>query len=740
METYSISNEDGNTAFLAVEKCLDALDRSWNKTQSPHDLANFLPDNEAIRRIVLIELIKIDLEYRHNVWNFPKRLDSYFKEFPELEKHPPTDLIYEEIHIRHKCGLSVDRQDYFEYFPQQSAVLDNLFRTEERYTSSRIIDKSGEHLPDQITAGTRIDDFDLLTALGQGTFAKVFLARQRAMQRLVALKITREQGLEAQTLARLDHPSIVRVFDQRFDLQSNLCLLYMQYIPGGTLKDVIKITGQMPFSEKNGRILLDSVRVKMQEKGETPNLEFNGEHFLLDSNWTNTVCWIGARLAQGLDYAHAQGVLHRDIKPANVLLGAGALPKLADFNLSHCKNLMTALPKAYFGGSLSYMSPEQMEVCQPNSPRSADQLDGRSDIFSVGVLLWELLSGNRPFPDESTSLGWAKMLTVMHWKRVHTRPSGEPEQNSARRLVGILRKCLAANPEHRWVSAQALADRLELCRNSQAYSLLFPEPKGFIKFLYSHPVLLLGLAAAIPHISAGVFNYIYNESQIIAHLPAVSQSMFFKIQAVINGIAYPLGFGIFFYLIAPTLSTYRKYGDECRDLVKGESNNLKRCLFMGHHAAILGLTLWTLAAIAYPTSLHITAGAMPMANYPHFFGSLLICGLIGVTYPFFGITAIAIRILYPSLINGNLSLLDRNTLTTLQQRLLPLYLLLAALVPMTATLVLVLMDSGARFALTLFSLTGVIGFALIHLLYRRIQNDLGALIEASSLSSIAYSN
>ena len=112
------------------------------------------------------------------------------------------------------------------------------------------------------------------------------------------------------------------------------------------------------------------------------------------------MCWIGARLAAALDYAHNRGVLHRDIKPANVLLAADGSPKLVDFNVSFSSKLEGATPAAYFGGSLAYMSPEQIEAYNPDHDRKPDELDGRSDIFSLGVVLWELLTGARPFGDD----------------------------------------------------------------------------------------------------------------------------------------------------------------------------------------------------------------------------------------------------------------------------------------------------------------------------------------------------
>src|SRR5918997_4879997 len=101
-------------------------------------------------------------------------------------------------------------------------------------TSTRIAGSGDGAALDVIEAGSRVDDFDLLTGLGRGAFARVFLARQRSMQRLVAVKISHNHGSEPQTLAHLDHDHIVRVFDQRLIAEDELKLMYMQYVHGWT--------------------------------------------------------------------------------------------------------------------------------------------------------------------------------------------------------------------------------------------------------------------------------------------------------------------------------------------------------------------------------------------------------------------------------------------------------------------------------------------------------------------------
>ena len=172
----------------------------------------------------------------------------------------------------------------------------------------------------ELDVGQQIDDFDLLVRLGKGSFGSVFLARQVSMQRLVALKITRDRGVEPQTLAQLDHPHIVRVYDQRHLPERRLQLMYMQHVPGGTLQDVLETVQEQSPTERSGKSLLKSVDQSLEKHGQSP-VDSSTRQKLTAFTWPEAVCWLGARLAEALDYAHGRGVLHRDVKPANVLVG-----------------------------------------------------------------------------------------------------------------------------------------------------------------------------------------------------------------------------------------------------------------------------------------------------------------------------------------------------------------------------------------------------------------------------------
>src|SRR5204863_676547 len=121
------------------------------------------------------------------------------------------------------------------------------------------------------------------------------------------------------------------------------------------------------------------------------------KHVLLDKleglSYVEAVLWLGARLADGLTHAHERGVVHRDLKPANVLLTDDGQPMLLDFNLSDDQRLRGSAPAAQVGGTLPYMPPEQLEAFQHGKAAPADP---RGDLFSLGVILYELLTGRFP--------------------------------------------------------------------------------------------------------------------------------------------------------------------------------------------------------------------------------------------------------------------------------------------------------------------------------------------------------
>ena len=406
---------------------------------------------------------------------------------------------------------------------------------------------------DEIGIGSRIDDFDLLTDLGAGAFARVYLARQRSMQRLVAVKISADHGTEPQTLAHLDHDYIVRVFDQRRVAQgpvntaNTVKLMYMQYVPGGTLRGVLRRVRDTEPALRNGRLLLSAVDGELLDRGGIRPVESRTRADIAALSWPETVAWLGRRLADALDYADRRGVLHRDLKPANVLLTADGAPKLADFNISYAHHVPGANPVAYFGGSLAYMSPEQLEAARPGSRRAAADLDTRSDLYALGMMLWELLTGRRPFDDAalfrvagaSTRVAMPggdalDELLALRRRPIEQRFLDDLPDDCPATLRRVLLRCLRPDRDDRPANGREVAAQFDLCLDARARDLVDPPPRGWRARLAPWSLPITTLAGAIGNVAAIAYNKVHNSALTDSTLTAAEHARIHPIGEFLN--------------------------------------------------------------------------------------------------------------------------------------------------------------------------------------------------------------
>lgn len=730
-----LDSSDSENALVALTEIMEQFVSDWETKEAPPDLNQYLQNREQPNRFLLIELIKIDLEFRWQQFNFPKRVQEYLEEFPTiLEEAVPVDLLYEEYHLRCQNGFDADPAEYLSLFPTASPQLKQLFDLNHDYSTTKMVSHSTPRLFDHFQPGQTVDDFDLLTLLGTGAFAKVYQARQNSMQRLVALKISEDSSSEPQTLAQLDHDNIVRVFDQRIIADKKIRLLYMQYLPGGTLQTVIEIVRNTAPAERSGKVVLTAIKQSLELRGESRPAESLTCQTLNSLSWSDTICWLGARLARALDYAHHKGILHRDIKPANVLLTAEGVPKLADFNISFSSHVVGTTPAAYFGGSLAYMSPEQLEAYDPTHPRQPESLDERSDLYSLGLMLWELLTGKRPFQEPAIDAGWSSLLKQMIQQRstgasLRDTPQHLPP-DCPEHLVTVLQKCLAPAPEERWNSGAELASQLDLCLNPRAQKILFPPSTSWFTRLKGWEIPLVILIVAIPNILAGLFNFFHNQKHIIEHLQN-SQAAFWQIQSIINLIAYPLGLGLIGWLTWTTLRLRNEKATEAHSDDQKSAALQKRCLRLGHYAALICTTEWIIAGIAYPVSMHYAIGSLSVSNYLHFLGSLLLCGLIAASYPFFGVTYISLHMIYPRLLKTNEFRQQTPEIYLQIKRLTWIYLMLAFLVPTLSIAALAMINLDDKIAIGILTVAGTLGAVSIFRVFQSLQADLDALNQLS---------
>lgn len=703
---------------------------AWEEGATTPSIADHLATvPEAQRRMTAIELIKIDLEYRWLKIKQPRHMEEYLAEFSFLARDVPVDLLYEEYHVRRQAGETAPPLDLLKRFPEQAGELKRLLGSSSVAKSTTLV-KHGPRRSLNLKPGDQIDDFDLLARLGEGAFGDVFLARQRSMQRTVALKVTADKGAEPQTLAQLDHENIVRVFDQRLLPDNGLRLMYMQYAAGGTLSSIVEKLRSIPPAERTGADYLRAIDEVLLGRGEDPPAESPLRTKLAGMHWPQVVCWLGARLARALDYAHHIGVLHRDVKPANVLLTAEGSPKLADFNISFSSKLDGATPAAYFGGSLAYMSPEQLEACNPAHDRTPADLDGRSDLYSLGVMLWELLTGYRPFEDEQVERSWGLTLEQMTMRRrrgVQARLLVGLVRDDAPGLDQALARCLASETAERFGDGTEMARHFELCLHPQTQRLLIERDDFWHRFVTKYPELIVIVLTVAPNAFAGALNYLYNHAEIVLRLEG-ADVVFQRVQTFINFVFFPLG-GLYGYWRAHAVARYIRDPKARRALDDWTAADLRRrCLFMGNEASMVGLWLWVAAGFAYPIAMHVGLGDVPWRLYSHFFTSLILCGLIAAAYPFLLITIVSLHNYYPLFVRlASMNRRDREHLANLR-RLGWIYLGIAALVPMAAVATLVLIGSQAQLALGMMAVGGIVGFVMALFGLRTFQADYDALI------------
>jgi serine/threonine-protein kinase len=269
------------------------------------------------------------------------------------------------------------------------------------------------------------DRYELHERIGRGGMADVFMARDLLLDRDVAVKILFPEHAvdpnfverfrrEAQSVAGLNHPNIVGVYD--WGQTGNTYFMAMEFVKGRTLAEVLRRQGRLT---------------------------------------ARSAASVGGSIANALAYAHRNNVVHRDIKPANILMASNGDIKVVDFGIAR------ALDSAHDGGltqdgavmgTATYFSPEQAK---------GDGLDLRSDLYSLGIVLYELVTGKPPFSGESA------LATA--YKQVHDVPTRMKDHAAdvPPALEAIVSKCMAKEPTRRYATAEQLRDDLRYFLNNQ---------------------------------------------------------------------------------------------------------------------------------------------------------------------------------------------------------------------------------------------------------------------------------
>ncbi len=421
-----------------MDKLLRAFEAAW-RSENPPQLADYLPADSSERQAILPELVLLDLKFRLKRGE-AARVDTYLAGYPELTTKRQTvlELLVTEFELRKRLDFEVRAEDYVTRFPEDAADLPEHFH---KVLAERYRDGAASTMrmasPDSIRKDSpRLPGCEVQRELGRGGMGIVYLARQPALERLVAVKVLRSIARadrqeclrfirEIQAAARLRHPHIVQLYEVGEVEGQPYCLL--EYLEGGSLAERLQL--MLPRGKEAAAIV------------ET--------------------------MARAMQFAHEQGIVHRDLKPANILLSEparkvepgegtptefltpGTIVKIADFGLA--KRLEEDDGHTQTGvilGTASYMSPEQA------AGKPGDTGPG-TDVYALGAILYELPIGRPPFQGTTA-------LSILEQVKNHdTVPPSRLQPKAPRDLETICLKCLEKEPRRRYSTALELAEDLE---------------------------------------------------------------------------------------------------------------------------------------------------------------------------------------------------------------------------------------------------------------------------------------
>lgn len=300
--------------------------------------------------------------------------------------------------------------------------------------------------------GDTLRSLSLISELGSGGFSRVYLARYESLGgRQIVVKVHRASSREAEILGNLLHENIVPVHFAEHETASGFSLLCMPFLGRATLRHVLRRLWKDGRRPQQAREVLDAIRAEHMPGDESAD-RMTVHPALQRGSYVTAVMTIMLQIVEAVAYAHRSGVLHLDLKPSNVLLTESGSAKVLDFNLA----MNRSGQHMRLGGTPPYMSPEQTK-CYLRGETAAT-VDERSDIYSLGVLMYELLYGQRPFGyPEQTPLTSVSLIGHLDEQRRTAIVFPGRESGVNQRLARIVKRCLALESSQRFRSADELA-------------------------------------------------------------------------------------------------------------------------------------------------------------------------------------------------------------------------------------------------------------------------------------------
>ena len=380
--------------------------------------------------------------------------EHYLNRVPDFQREPSAalELIAEELALRGDSGDPASPSELARRFPQWKSFVTALCDCQ-RVLGSRLFEAAWP------ASGEILGEFRIIAELGRGSHSRVFLATQPALaERAVVLKVGPAGGAEHLSLARLQHTHIVPLYSVHEFPAQGLRALCLPYFGGTTLAGLL--AAMPPESNRSGAEWLAALRRQEANAALTMPVQGPACAFLTKASGGEAVAWIGACLADALQFAHDRDLLHLDVKPSNVLIAADGMPMLLDFHLARQPLAFGEPAPRWLGGTTGFMPPEQIAAMQAIKDQCpiATSVDARADVFALGKLLSQALGSHRP------SVALADVIARC------SEPSPGDRYPSAAAVAADLRRELAALPL-KGVGNRSFVERWQKWRRRKPYAL-----------------------------------------------------------------------------------------------------------------------------------------------------------------------------------------------------------------------------------------------------------------------------
>lgn len=519
--------------------------------------------------------------------------------------------------------------------------------------------------------GDKLLHFEIIELLGEGSLARVYLARDLELGRLVALKVTPNQSKEARTLAHFSIDGIIQVHSEHVVEMDGepLRLICLQFVAGPTL-------AKLTMALKPGNVSF----LQALEASSTRDVAFDPSALkwreqLAALTLPEAIALVGMRLAEILGHAHARGVLHLDIKPANILIDPYGRPYLSDFNVSTSTARLSAGDTHGIGGTPHFMPPEQARFFEKGrASEEALTLDARADVYALGVVLKDLFA-----------------------QLAFTEP----------RLRKILERATHADRECRTPGARELAEELGAWLRGSLAEKEMPKLWHGFQWILKRPLFAVFSLTVASQIVASAINISYNHLQIVSTLSDDQNAVFMQAVGVYNLFSYPL---VLLFVCYSLRALFAKEVDPERG---------RRTVLRLPGVVFIAVSVGWLPGIwFFPLAINRYSWLLDPSIYQRFAISFSLAWLISATTSLAVTLFVLARALYPKYWQGRSDLAVKEL--RLGEGLCALLMVSAALVPMAGTFMMVLLapheysiDDYRAFKILIMA---TVGFGLLNIL------------------------